>query len=94
MKDDQITTLCTLYTPLVTVVRNSYVHARIHLRMLMVPNSEAEILKLSKLPKVMDGLPLTRKFANGRHPRTGTFHQMVLTAGDTSRSVKGVLAVY
>ena len=30
----------------VTVARNSYVHARIHLHMLTVPNSEVEILNI------------------------------------------------
>ena len=41
----------------------------------------------------MDGSPLTLKFENGRRggdPRTGTFHQMRVTAGDTACSVKGV----
>ena len=39
-----VTTLHTLWaTPLVTVGRNSYVHAHIHLHMLMVSYSEAEI---------------------------------------------------
>ena len=57
-------------TPLVTIVRNSYVHVQNRLCMPIVPNSEAEILnilKLCRIHKVMDGSPLTHKFANGRH---------------------------
>ena len=47
-KETRVTTLNTLWTtPSVTIARNSSVHARIHLRMLTVPNSEAEILKPS-----------------------------------------------
>ena len=61
-KDDRITSLCTLWTtPSVTLVRNSYVHARNRLHMLMVLQSEAEIW----MCKVMDRWPLTRKVAYG-----------------------------
>ena len=42
----------------------------------------------------MDGLPLTRKCANGHQtagPRTGMFPQLRPTASDTACSVKGLL---
>ena len=47
-KDDRVTTLYILWTaPLVTVTRNSSVHARNRLCMLTVPNSEVENFKTS-----------------------------------------------
>ena len=51
LKDDRVTTLYTPWTtPSVTMARNSYAHAWNHLRMLTVPNSEAEILNILKHP--------------------------------------------
>ena len=48
-KDDPVTTLYTPWaTPSVTIARNSYVHARNHLRMLTLPNLEAEILNFER----------------------------------------------
>ena len=50
-KDDRITTLCTEWiTPSITIVRNPYAYAQNCLRMLTVPKSEAEILRILKLP--------------------------------------------
>ena len=47
------------------VVKNSYAHVQHCLCMPMVLNSEVDILNILKLGcKVMDGSPLTRKFAN------------------------------
>ena len=46
-KYDRVTTL---YTPSVTVARNSSAHASIHLRIPIVPNLEEEILNILKLP--------------------------------------------
>ena len=49
-KDDQITTLCTVWTTLsVTIARNSYAYAHFHLHMPTVPKSEADILNVLKL---------------------------------------------
>ena len=70
LKDERFTTLDTPWTtPLVTVVRHLHADAWNYLRMPIVPNSEAEILNILKLPstrKVMDGGQLTGNFANGR----------------------------
>ena len=47
LKDDRVTTFYTPWTtPSVTIGRNSSPHARIRLRMPMVPNSEAKILNI------------------------------------------------
>ena len=64
--------------------------------MLMVPNSEAEILNILKNPQDAQGngrfatdLQVCRQMSDG-DPRTGMFHQTWVTTGDTSCSVKGV----
>ena len=58
------------------------------------PEVEIQIFyNFGRTQKVMNGSLLTHKVANGHHdgdPRTGTFHQMRVTMGDTACSVNGV----
>ena len=97
LKDNRITTLCTSWTtPSVTIVTNSYAHAQTRLQMLTVPNSEAEILSISKLPLDIQGngwfatdLQVCKWTSDG-DPRTGTFHQTQVTMGDIACRVKGI----
>ena len=96
-EDDRITTLCTLWTtPLVTMVRNSYAHARNHLRVLAALNSEAEILKIWKQPRDSQGSEQFATDSQGHiwmldgDPRTEMFHQTRVTAGDTACNVNVV----
>ena len=64
-----------------------------------VPNSEAEILNSLKVPWNVQGNRWFatdlqgRKRTSGVDPRTGMFHQMRPTTGDTACSVNGVLPV-
>ena len=61
-----------------------------------VPNSEAEILNISKLPWDTRGNgwfatdSQVCKWMSGSDPRTGTFRQRLLTTDDTICSVTGV----
>ena len=75
---------------MVSVVRNSYVHVLNCLRMPKVLNSEAKILNILKLLYDMQGnewfatdLQICKSTPES-DPRTGTFHQMRVTAGDTA----------
>ena len=56
LKDTRVTTSYMPWTtPLVTVVRKSYTHARNCLPLLTVPKSEAENSNFSKLPRDVQG---------------------------------------
>ena len=87
----------TLDHTLVTVVRNSYAHARNRLRMLMVTKSEAETSNISKFQSDMQGNgPFTTDSqgpiqTSDSDPRTWMFLQTRVTAGNSACSVTGVL---
>ena len=75
----------------VTIVRNSYAHARNRLRMLTVLKSEAANSIILKLWK--DTLPLTCKAVYGHWTviqGQARFTKCRLLSGDTASSVKGV----
>ena len=84
-----------VYTPSVNLVWNSYV--RNYLSMLMVPKSEVEIWNFWKQPWDSWGNGRFATDSQGRiqtsdgDPRTGIFHQTLVTAGDTTCNVNGVL---
>ena len=82
-----------VYTPWttlsVTVARNSSAYARIHLRMLTIPNLEIKHFKTS-IGWLATALQVCKQRSGG-NSRSGTFHQMRVTTGDTACSVIGVL---